>query len=56
MTRKVNIVSGYSSNLSIEKPIKENTSFKVWPVPNNGSFSILMDNDGSDAELKSLIF
>ncbi|PXY43747.1 T9SS type A sorting domain-containing protein [Flavobacterium hydrophilum] len=52
MTRKVNIVSGYSSNLSVEKPIKENTSFKVWPVPNNGSFSILMENDGSDAELK----
>lgn len=52
MTRKVNIVSGYSSNLSVEKPIKENTSFKVWPVPNNGSFSILMENDGSEAELK----
>jgi len=52
MTRKVNIVSGYSSNLSVEKPTKENTSFKVWPVPNNGSFSILMENDGSDAELK----
>lgn len=52
MTRKVNIVSGYSSNLSVEKPNKENTSFKVWPVPNNGSFSILMENDGSDAELK----
>ncbi|EJL59062.1 hypothetical protein PMI10_04401 [Flavobacterium sp. CF136] len=52
MTRKVNIVSGYSSNLSVEKPNKENTSFKVWPVPNNGSFSILMENDCSDAELK----
>ncbi|MDR7210909.1 T9SS type A sorting domain-containing protein [Flavobacterium piscis] len=52
MTRKINIVSGYSSALSIEKPIKEDTSFKVWPVPNNGSFSILMENDGSDAELK----
>ena len=52
MTRKVNIVSGYSSNLSVEKPIKENTSFKVWPVPNNGSFSVSIENDGSDAELK----
>ena len=52
MTRKVNIVSGYSSNLSVEKSNKENTSFKVWPVPNNGSFSILMENDGSDTELK----
>ncbi|MGO4771970.1 T9SS type A sorting domain-containing protein [Flavobacterium sp. W22_SRS_FK3] len=52
MTRKVNIVSGYSSNLSVEKPIKENSSFKVWPVPNNGSFSVLLENDGSNAELK----
>jgi len=52
MTRKVNIVSGYSSNLSVEKPNKENTSFKVWPVPSNGSFSVMMENDGSDAELK----
>ena len=52
MTRKVNIVSGYSSNLSVEKPNKENTSFKVWPVPNNGSFSVMIENDGSDAELK----
>lgn len=52
MTRKVNIVSGYSSNLSVEKPTKENTAFKVWPVPNNGSFSVLMENDGSNAELK----
>lgn len=51
MTRKVNIVSGYSSTLSVEKPAKENTSFSVWPVPNNGSFSVLMENDG-DAELK----
>lgn len=52
MTRKVNIVSGYSSTLSIEKPIKENSSFKVWPVPNNGSFSVLIENDGSNTELK----
>ena len=52
MTRKVNIVSGYSSNLSVEKPNKENTSFKVWPVPNNGSFSVMIENDDSDAELK----
>lgn len=52
MTRKVNIASGYSSNLSVEKPNTENPSFKVWPVPNYGSFSLLMENDGSDAELK----
>lgn len=52
MTRKVNIVSGYSSSLSVEKPNQENTSFKVWPVPNNGTFSLMMENDGSNAELK----
>ncbi|MEO8239164.1 MAG: T9SS type A sorting domain-containing protein [Flavobacterium sp.] len=52
MTRKVNIVSGYSSNLSVEKLNKENTSFKVWPVPNNGSFSVLIENDDIQAELK----
>ncbi|GGF17578.1 hypothetical protein GCM10011518_28670 [Flavobacterium limi] len=52
MTRKVNIVSGYSSTLSIEKPVKEDSAFKVWPVPNNGSFSVLIENDGSNAELK----
>ncbi|PXY40692.1 pectate lyase [Flavobacterium cheongpyeongense] len=52
MTRKVNIVSGYSSTLSIEKNVKEDSTFKVWPVPNNGSFSVLMENDGSNTELK----
>ena len=52
MTRTVNIVSGYSSNLSTEKSNKESTAFTVWPVPNNGSFSVLMENDGSNAELK----
>jgi hypothetical protein len=52
MTRKINVVSGYSSTLSIEKPSKENNTFKAWPVPNNGSFSVQMENDGSNAELK----
>jgi hypothetical protein len=52
MTRKVNILSGYSSTLSIEKPVRENSTFKVWPVPNKGSFSVLMENDGSNSELK----
>ncbi|OOV16385.1 pectate lyase [Flavobacterium sp. LM4] len=52
MTRTVNIVSGYSSNLSTEKTNKESTAFTVWPVPNNGSFSVLMENDGNNAELK----
>jgi hypothetical protein len=54
MTRKVNILSGTDLNsfLSTENIIKDNITFKVWPIPNNGSFSILMENDGSDAELK----
>lgn len=52
MTRKINIVSGYSSSLSVEKPILEAVSFNVWPVPNNGSFSVLIENDGSNTELK----
>lgn len=28
------------------------TTFKVWPIPNNGFFSVLMNNDGTEAELK----
>lgn len=52
MTRKVNILSGYNSNLAVEKINKPDTSFKVWPVPNNGSFSVLIENDDTQAELK----
>ncbi|WP_264536952.1 T9SS type A sorting domain-containing protein [Flavobacterium sp. N1736] len=52
MTRKVNILNG-SPNLTISQVNKESeTGFKVWPVPNNGSFSILMQNDLPKAELK----
>jgi hypothetical protein len=52
MTRKVNILSA-SGNLSVNKANKEvNNGFKVWPVPNNGSFSILMENEVDKAELK----
>ncbi|WP_417941868.1 T9SS type A sorting domain-containing protein [Flavobacterium sp. RS13.1] len=52
MTRKVNIVSRYNSTLSVEKAYIENSALKIWPVPNNGSFSLLMENDGNNAELK----
>jgi hypothetical protein len=52
MTRKVNILSGFNSNLAVEKINKSDTSFKVWPVPNNGSFSVLIENDDTQAELK----
>ncbi|KQB37492.1 T9SS type A sorting domain-containing protein [Flavobacterium aquidurense] len=52
MTRKVNILSG-SATLGIKEMNKENTdSFKVWPVPNNGSFSVLLENDIEKADLK----
>ncbi|POY40834.1 pectate lyase [Flavobacterium alvei] len=49
MTRKVNIVSGYSL-LSTAENTLSNTGISVWPVPNNGSFSVLMTNDVAKAE------
>ncbi|WP_281299409.1 T9SS type A sorting domain-containing protein [Flavobacterium limnophilum] len=51
MTRKVNIVSGYSL-LSTENNDKINTGFTVWPVPNEGYFYVSMVNDGTTAEFK----
>ncbi|MFB9079807.1 T9SS type A sorting domain-containing protein [Flavobacterium procerum] len=53
MKRKVNIVSGHSL-LKTDEFIKESqNSFKVWPVPSNGSFSVFADNDDFDtADLK----
>lgn len=52
MTRKVNI-RNTAANLSINQVNKEiDNGFKVWPVPNNGSFSILMENEVDKAELK----
>ncbi|WP_281336092.1 T9SS type A sorting domain-containing protein [Flavobacterium eburneipallidum] len=51
MTRKVNIVSGYSL-LSTENNEKTNTGVSVWPIPNNGSFSVLVSNDGAETEYK----
>ncbi|WP_281234490.1 T9SS type A sorting domain-containing protein [Flavobacterium gelatinilyticum] len=52
MTRKVNIVSGYSSS-PLDEIIKNLIdNFKVWPVPNNGNFSILLDSEIEKADLK----
>ncbi len=52
MTRKVNILSGYST-LSVKENNKETAdSFKVWPVPTNGNFSVLLDNEIEKADLK----
>lgn len=51
MTRKVNIVSGYSL-LSTEKNSTIKTGVTVWPVPNKGSFSVLVANDGDETEFK----
>lgn len=51
MTRKVNIVSGYSL-LSTEDNAKTNSGITVWPVPNKGSFSVLVANDGAEMEFK----
>ncbi len=52
MTRKINILSGIIPNLSITENKETDASFKVWPVPNNGYFSVLMDNNEEKAELK----
>ncbi|MDQ6529340.1 T9SS type A sorting domain-containing protein [Flavobacterium sp. LHD-85] len=52
MTRKVNILSGYTTS-PINETIKELIdNFKVWPVPNTGNFSILLDVDVEQAELR----
>ncbi len=51
MTRKVNIVSGYSL-LATENNSTIKTGVTVWPVPNNGSFSVLISNDGAETEFK----
>lgn len=52
MTRKVNVLSGYSTS-PIKEVIKDLIdNFKVWPVPNTGNFSILLDVDVEEAELR----
>lgn len=52
MTRNVNILSGYdlSSPLAIKNEVI-GKKIKVWPVPNKGTFSLLMEND-TKAEYK----
>lgn len=52
MTRKVNIVSGYSTLGIDEVPKETKDGLKVWPVPNNGYFSVLLENDIEKADLK----
>ncbi|HTG65074.1 MAG TPA: T9SS type A sorting domain-containing protein [Flavobacterium sp.] len=49
MTRRVNIVNGYSLSATKRNP-EISTQVNVWPIPNNGSFSILMTNDNDQAE------
>ncbi|SHG16745.1 Por secretion system C-terminal sorting domain-containing protein [Flavobacterium fluvii] len=51
MTRKVNIVSGYTL-LSTVDNAEINSGITVWPVPNKGSFSVLVANDGAETEFK----
>ncbi|KJD34772.1 pectate lyase [Tamlana nanhaiensis] len=50
MTRTVNILNGYDLSLSVDEKIVED--FKIWPVPNNGSFSIQMKGNFDDAAYK----
>lgn len=50
MKRKVNIISGQSLTLGTDEVITEskNNSFKVWPVPSSGSFSVFIDNEETE--------
>ncbi|MFD0990080.1 T9SS type A sorting domain-containing protein [Mariniflexile jejuense] len=50
MTRTVNILNGYDLALSVEK--KNLADVKVWPIPNNGTFSIKMKNNNVNSEYK----
>lgn len=55
MKRKVNIISGQSLTLGTDEVIKEtkSNSFKVWPVPSSGSFSVFINNQETEtADLK----
>ena len=54
MKRKVNIISGQSLTLGTDDIIKQskNNAFNVWPIPNNGSFSVFIDNE--EAEILDL--
>lgn len=52
MTRRVNIVNGYSLSATKKNP-EISTQVNVWPIPNNGSFSILMTNDSDETNTNS---
>ncbi|MEL0456524.1 T9SS type A sorting domain-containing protein [Flavobacteriaceae bacterium SZ-1-7] len=50
MTRTVNIVNGVDLTLSVNKKVIED--FKIWPVPNNGTFSIRIKGDFEKSDYK----
>lgn len=50
MTRTVNIVNGVDLTLSVDEKIIED--LKVWPIPNDGTFSIRMKSDFDQSEFK----
>lgn len=50
MTRTVNIVNGYDLTLAVNK--KEVSQFKLWPNPNQGTFSINIKDKGADSGFK----
>ncbi|UKM63812.1 T9SS type A sorting domain-containing protein [Flavobacteriaceae bacterium GSB9] len=50
MTRTVNILNGFDVALAIEEKIIED--LKIWPIPNNGTFSIRMKSDFDQSEFK----
>ena len=51
MTRKVNIVSGYSL-LATDNNSTSKTGVIIWPIPNKGSFYISIVNNVAAAEFK----
>ncbi|WP_370476389.1 T9SS type A sorting domain-containing protein [Tamlana flava] len=50
MTRTVNIVNGVDLTLSVDKKVIED--FKIWPIPNNGTFSIRIKGGFDKSEYK----
>lgn len=50
MTRKINILSGYDGKLATTNVTKKKAKITIWPVPNKGLFSILMENEIDEAD------
>ncbi len=50
MTREVNILNGYDLSLSVDK--KNISEFKIWPIPNKGSFYIKANSNAAKSEFK----